>query len=119
VSLRRSALLLGLVSLGATSAVGLALSGGFRAKPPKPTMTTHVVFTAVSTAALPGPPPCYPRPGLNVATGASDTRATFGWEMFGSATPAEVAAQRDCLRHVTALVELSEQVVTGQPGGRK
>jgi hypothetical protein len=113
------ALLLGLVALGAASGVGLAVSGAFRAATPKEVMTTHVVFTAVSSPALPGPPPCYPRPGLNVATGTADALATYGWEMFGSATPAQVAAQRECLRHVAGLSGLSERVVTGPPGGRK
>jgi hypothetical protein len=113
------ALLLALAGVGAASAWGLAASGAFQAAKPKPVITTQVVFTGISKAALPGPPPCYPRPGLNVATGAGDPGATFGWEMFGSATPADVAAQRDCLRGVAGLVALSERLVTGPPGGRK
>ncbi|MCW2572224.1 MAG: hypothetical protein JWO88_2282 [Frankiales bacterium] len=111
-------MLLALVGVAAASVWGLTASGAFQPAKPKPTVTTHVVFTAVSKAALPGPPPCYPRPGLNVATGAADPGASFGWEMLGSATPAEVAAQRACLGHVAGLADLSERVVTGPPGGR-
>jgi hypothetical protein len=112
-------MLLALAGVGAASLWGLTASGAFQPSSPKPVITTHVVFTAVSKVALPGQPPCYPRPGLNVATGAADAGATFGWEMLSSATPAEVAAQRACLGQVAGLADLSERVVTGPPGGRK
>lgn len=108
---------IGLVALGAVSAAGLALSDAFHPAAPKPKVTTHVVFTAISSPALPGRPPCYPHPGLNVATGTADAHASYSWEMFASATPAQVAAQRDCLHATAGLEEVSERVVTAPPGG--
>lgn len=84
-----------------------------------PTATAHVVFTAVLKVALAGTPPCYPSPGLNVAAGDSTVGGTLTWEMLGSATQAQVAAQRECLRADNRLGEIQEQVVTGPPGGRK
>ena len=112
---RRWALLVALARVGAASAWGLAASNGA----PKPVSTTHVVFTAVSEAASTGHPPCYPRPGLNVATGDAEAGAIFQWEMFASATPAQIAAQADCLTSTSGLSRVDQRIVTGPPGGRR
>lgn len=117
---RRLGLVVAMVVVaGCGSSSGERLAGGVHLVPTSsPEPTSHVIFTAVLKVAVTGRPPCYPRPGLNVAAGDTTVGGTLTWEMLASATQAQVAAQRDCLRGDDRLGDIQERLVTGPPGGR-